>query len=160
MTANKVPTGATQSKAAPASCCAMTPSAYNGTPAQPQPQTMGAARRDPRRGEIPGGRRQTPVRMPPMAREVVSNRAGYQILMEDCQRQPQEPACDDDRRKQLLSDRIDWRCEGRIPSHLQLKDEFQKRRGSPESPAHDRRGEVVPVFVESIHRKQKTKGDL
>src|SRR5699024_9449560 len=64
MTASKVPSGSIQSKAALASCCAMTPSAYNGTPAQPQPQTMGAARRDPRRGEIPGGRRQTPVRMP------------------------------------------------------------------------------------------------
>ena len=44
----------------------MTLSADNGTPAQPQPppfwhfgdQAMGAARREPRRGEIPGARRQ------------------------------------------------------------------------------------------------------
>ena len=41
-------------KAAVAGCLAMPSSAYNGTPAQPQSQTMGAARRDPRRGEIPG----------------------------------------------------------------------------------------------------------
>ena len=41
-------------KAAVAGCLAMPSSAYNGTPAQPQAQTMGAARRDPRRGEIPG----------------------------------------------------------------------------------------------------------
>ena len=45
-------------KTALAGCFAMTLSAYNGTPAQPQSQTMGAARRDPRRGEIPGARRQ------------------------------------------------------------------------------------------------------
>ena len=45
-------------KAALASCLAMPLSAYNGTPAQPQTQSMGAARRDPRRGEIPGARRQ------------------------------------------------------------------------------------------------------
>ena len=64
-TARKVLSGSTQPKAALASCRAMIPSAYNGTPAQPQIQAMGAARRDPRRGEIPGGRRQTPVRMPP-----------------------------------------------------------------------------------------------
>ena len=41
-------------KAAVAGCLAMPSSAYNGTPAQPQSQAMGAARRDPRRGEIPG----------------------------------------------------------------------------------------------------------
>ena len=45
-------------KAAVASCIATPSSAYNGTPAQPQSQTMGAARRDPRRGEIPGAQRQ------------------------------------------------------------------------------------------------------
>jgi len=44
-------------KAAVAGCFAMPSSAYNGTPAQPQSQTMGAARRDPRRGEIPGAQR-------------------------------------------------------------------------------------------------------
>lgn len=59
---SKVPSGSTQPKTALASCFAMTLSAYNGTPAQPQTQAMGAARRDPRRGEIPGGRRQPPVR--------------------------------------------------------------------------------------------------
>ena len=36
-----------------ASCLATTPSEHNDTPAQPQTQAMGAARRDPRRGEIP-----------------------------------------------------------------------------------------------------------
>ncbi len=45
-------------KAAVAGCLAMPSSAYNGTPAQPQSQAMGAARRDPRRGEIPGAQRQ------------------------------------------------------------------------------------------------------
>ena len=45
-------------KAAVAGCLAMPLSAYNGTPAQPQSQAMGAARRDPRRGEIPGAQRQ------------------------------------------------------------------------------------------------------
>ena len=40
-------------KTAVASCFAMTPSEYNDTPAQPQTQAMGAARREPRRGEIP-----------------------------------------------------------------------------------------------------------
>jgi len=34
---------------------AMIGKGYNGTPVQPQSQTMGAARRDPRRGEIPVG---------------------------------------------------------------------------------------------------------
>ena len=59
ITANK---GAQRSPSRPktalASCLAMTLSAYYGTPAQPQPKAMGAARRDPRRGEIPGARRQ------------------------------------------------------------------------------------------------------
>lgn len=45
-------------KAAVASCIATPSPAYNGTPAQPQSQTMGAAWRDPRRGEIPGVRSQ------------------------------------------------------------------------------------------------------
>ena len=36
-----------------ASCFAMALSAYNDTPAQPQTQAMGAARRDPRGGLIP-----------------------------------------------------------------------------------------------------------
>ena len=40
-------------KAAVASCFAMTLPAYYGTPAQPQSQAMGAARSDPRRGDIP-----------------------------------------------------------------------------------------------------------
>lgn len=40
----------TQPKAAVAGCFAMTLSAYNGTPAQPQTQPMGTAPRDPRRG--------------------------------------------------------------------------------------------------------------
>ena len=48
--------------------------AYNGTSAQRQPQTIGAARRDPRRGEIPMcGARRRPVDRPTV-REVVSNR--------------------------------------------------------------------------------------
>ena len=34
-------------------CFAKTPSAHNDTPAQPQPQAMGAARREPGRGESP-----------------------------------------------------------------------------------------------------------
>ena len=40
-------------KAALASCLAMILSADNGTPAQPQRNVMGAARRDPRRGARP-----------------------------------------------------------------------------------------------------------
>ena len=47
----------------------------NDTPAQPQPQAMGAARRDPRRGEIPVTCASTVRQLPPKAREVVSNRA-------------------------------------------------------------------------------------
>ena len=47
----------------------------NDTPAQPQPQAMGAARRDPRRGEIPVTCASTVRQLPPGAREVVSNRA-------------------------------------------------------------------------------------
>ena len=53
MTANKVPSGSSDPNAGMAACFAKTSSAYNGTPAQPQPQAMGAARRDPRRGESP-----------------------------------------------------------------------------------------------------------
>ena len=47
----------------------------NDTPAQPQSQAMGAARRDPRRGEIPVTRTSAVRQLPPTAREVVSNRA-------------------------------------------------------------------------------------
>ena len=53
MTANKVPSGSSDPKAGMAACFAKTSSAYNGTPVQPQSQAMGAARRDPRRGESP-----------------------------------------------------------------------------------------------------------
>ena len=62
-------------EAAMARCLAMISPAYNDTPAQPQTHAMGAARRDPRGGEIPV------KRCPPLflfvapAREVVSNRA-------------------------------------------------------------------------------------
>ena len=52
----------TQPKAGVAACFAMIPSALNKQPVQPQSQAMGAARRDPRRGEIPVGRCQAPVR--------------------------------------------------------------------------------------------------
>ena len=58
-----------------ARCIATISSTYNDTPAQPQTHAMGAARRDPRGGEIPV------KRCPPLflfvapAREVVSNRA-------------------------------------------------------------------------------------
>ena len=63
-------------KAALASRLATTSSAYNGTSAQRQPQAIGAARRDPRRGEIPMcGARRRPVDRPSV-REVVSNRTG------------------------------------------------------------------------------------
>ena len=55
----KVRANHTQTKAAMAGCFAMTSSAYNGTPAQPQTQPMGAVRRDPRKGEIPGVRCQS-----------------------------------------------------------------------------------------------------
>ena len=47
----------------------------NDTPVQPQPQAVGAARRDPRRGEIPVMRVSAVRLLPPRAREVVSNRA-------------------------------------------------------------------------------------
>ena len=47
----------------------------NDTPVQPQPQAMGAARRDPRRGEIPVTCASAVRQLPPNAREVVSNRA-------------------------------------------------------------------------------------
>ena len=73
MTANKVPSGSTDPKAGVAVCFVKTSSAYNGTPAQPQSQAMGAARRDPRRGSIPGVRRPPQFRCPPWPGEVVSN---------------------------------------------------------------------------------------
>ena len=61
-------------KAAVASCIAMTSSAYNGTPVQPQPHAMGTARREPRRGESPGADRQIRFCQPPLSSgEVVSN---------------------------------------------------------------------------------------
>ena len=53
------------------------------TPAQPQSQAMGAARRDPRRGETPGVRRQPQCSLPPTAREVVSNRASKRNQMSE-----------------------------------------------------------------------------
>ena len=49
-------------KAGVAACLAMIPPALKKQPVQPQPQAMGAARRDPRRGESPVGRCQAPVR--------------------------------------------------------------------------------------------------
>ena len=52
----------TQPKAGVAACLAMIPPALKKQPVQPQPQAMGAARRDPRRGESPVGRCQAPVR--------------------------------------------------------------------------------------------------
>ena len=58
---------------------AMIGKGYNGTPAQPQPQAMGAARRDPRRGEIPVTCASTVRQLPPRAREVVSNRT-YNLI--------------------------------------------------------------------------------
>ena len=73
MTANKVPSGSSDPKAGMAACFAKTSSAYNGTPVQPQSQAMGAARRDPRRGSIPGVRRPPQFRCPPWPGEVVSN---------------------------------------------------------------------------------------
>ena len=57
---------------------AMTPSTDHDTSAQPQSQTMGAARRDPRRGETAHDARQRRSSTPPTAREVVSNRAKEQ----------------------------------------------------------------------------------
>ena len=57
MNGSKVTSGSAHPKAAPAGRLAKTSSAYNDTPAQPQPYAKGAARRDPRRGEIPGVRR-------------------------------------------------------------------------------------------------------
>lgn len=63
-------------KAAAAGCLAMTSSAYNGTSAQRCLHKIGAARRDPRRGEIPMcGAHRRPVDRPSV-REVVSNRTG------------------------------------------------------------------------------------
>ena len=73
MTANKVPSGSFDPKAGMAACFAKTSSAYNGTPVQPQSQAMGTARRDPRRGEIPGVRRPPQFSCPPKPGEVVSN---------------------------------------------------------------------------------------
>ena len=57
---------------------AMTPSTDHDTSAQPQSQAMGAARRDPRRGETAHDARQRRSSTPPTAREVVSNRAKEQ----------------------------------------------------------------------------------
>ena len=58
-----------------ARCFATTSSAYNDTPAQPQNHAMGAARRDPRGGEMPVKRRPPLFLFVALAREVVSNRA-------------------------------------------------------------------------------------
>ena len=62
-------------EAAVARCLATTSSAYNDTPAQPQTHAMGAARRDPRGGEMPVKRRPPLFLFVALAREVVSNRA-------------------------------------------------------------------------------------
>ena len=62
-------------EAAMARCLAMISPAYNDTPAQPQTHAMGAARRDPRGGEMPVKRRPPLFLFVALAREVVSNRA-------------------------------------------------------------------------------------
>ena len=65
-------------------------SASVGTPAQPQPHAMGAARRDPRRGEIPVTRSQARFPFLPRPGEVVSN-TGNQKLSSNFRREP--PCC-------------------------------------------------------------------
>ena len=63
-------------KAALASCLAMILSADNGTPAQPQRNVMGAARRDPRRGARPVERQPAAaVWNRPLAWDVATNKA-------------------------------------------------------------------------------------
>ena len=64
-------------KAALASCLAMISSADNGTPAQPQRNVMGAARRDPRRGADPCAA-PAAVQPLPWLREEASNRSKHQ----------------------------------------------------------------------------------
>ena len=64
-------------KAALASCLAMILSADNGTPAQPQRNVMGAARRDPRRGADPCAA-PAAVQPLPWLREEASNRSKHQ----------------------------------------------------------------------------------
>lgn len=75
-------------KAAAAGCLAMTSSAYNGTSAQRCLHKIGAARRDPRRGEIPMcGASRRPVDRPTV-REVVSNRTEQKKISETARAAP------------------------------------------------------------------------
>lgn len=69
-----------QPKAAVASCFAMTLSAYNGTPVQPQSQAMGTASREPRRGQPPGVCCQAQFNLPPRSGEAVPNTDQIAIL--------------------------------------------------------------------------------
>ena len=61
-----------------------------GTPAQPQSQAMGAARRDPRRGEIPVTHSQVRFLFLPLPGEVVS---GIQAIICNYQISEGEPSC-------------------------------------------------------------------
>ncbi len=61
-----------------------------GTPVQPQLQAMGAARRDPRRGESPVTRSQAWFPSLPVPGEVVSN-TGKALLKSNSRREP--PCC-------------------------------------------------------------------
>ncbi len=73
---------------------AMTSSTYNDTPAQPQPQAMGAARRDPRGSEMLGRDRQGLVfLLLPKPGEVVSNAGSNRNQENSWFQKPQGSPC-------------------------------------------------------------------